>query len=112
MRHAKELTKKSRRHQVYTTTDATTFDVTSGSSGKVYKVRSLADGRFWCGCKWHEYHSAGECSHVIAVREWLANTEGRHTHAHASKAEARQSHHRLDDRNDGLWFTSRKAKAG
>ena len=110
-RHAKTLTAKSRTHQVTRGEYRGEFVVTSGTSGKSYTVTALADGRFACVCKWAEFHPAGECSHVISVREWLALAENRHVHAHDSLESARASHHRIEDRNDGLWYTTRKARA-
>jgi len=110
-RHGAKLTKKSRTHEVTRGAGRGEFVVTSGTSGKSYTVTELTDGRFACVCKWAEYHPCGECSHVIAVREWLANAEGRHVHAHDSLEAARKSHHKIEDRNDGLWYTTRKARA-
>ena len=110
-RHADKLTKKSRTHEVRMGTGRGEFVVTSGTSGKEYTVTELVDGRFACVCKWSEYHPQGECSHVITVREWLALAENRHIKAHDSQESARKSHQKFEDANDGLIFTSRKARA-
>ena len=87
------------------------FEVISGTSGKAYTVTDLRDGRFMCTCKWAEYHEAGECSHTIAVRQWLAQAGNRALYAHDCEESVKASHQRLEDVNDGLWFTSRKARA-
>jgi len=110
-RHADRLQPKSRTHEVHLVSGRGRFEVISGTSGKAYTVFALADGRFECTCKWAEYHSAGECSHTIAVRQWLANAENRNLYAHDCEESARKAHQRIDDANDGLIFTSRKARA-
>lgn len=109
-RYGKSLTRKSRTHQVFTTELPGAFDVVSGSSGETYTVRELSDGRFWCACDWHYWHPAGECSHVIAVRQWLAQAGNRAIHAYSSLEDARQAHRKVEDRNDGLVIASRKVK--
>ena len=108
-RHGKPLTRKSRTHQVFVSEIAGAFDVVSGSSEKTYTVRELSDGRFWCGCKWHEYHTFGECSHVLAVRQWLAQAGNRAVYAYSSMEEAKNAHRKIEDRNDGVTIASRKA---
>ena len=105
-RHAKKLQRKSRTHTVELTSWG--WLVTSGSSGKEYAVRELADGRFWCGCKWHEYHTYGECSHVAAVREWLAGAGERRIYLHDSVESVKRAHARFEDSNDGITYTSRR----
>jgi len=107
-RHAKVLKGKSKTHKVELSGDV--FTVTSGTSGKRYFVKSLSNGCFLCGCKWHEYHKAGECSHTLAVREWLAQAGNRTTQAHATVDEYRRSHRRFEDYNEGLIITSRSAR--
>ena len=106
-RHGKSLTKKSRKHQVAQTGQGY-FQVISGSSNKVYNIHQLTDGRFICQCDWHKYHSYGECSHTISVRQYLADIESRKVHAYGSIAEYRQAHRRYEDYNDGVILASRK----
>lgn len=107
-RHAKFLQSKSRTHQVELVGDG--WNVTSGSSGKTYWVREMADGTFWCGCKWHEYHPQGECSHVAAVRNWLAESEGRRMYLKGSVEDYRRSHQRYDAYNEGVIYTTAKVR--
>ena len=105
-RHTKQLQSKSRTHQVRLDS-GDGWLVTSGSSGNEYRVRQLADGRFWCGCTWHEYHLGGECSHTAAVREWLAEAEGRRTYLKDSVESYRRSHQRYEDWNEEIIYTSK-----
>jgi len=107
-RHGKSLTRKSRTHQVFVSEIAGAWDVVSGSSEKTYTVRELSDGRFWCGCKWHEYHAFGECSHVLTVRQWLAQAGSRAVYAYGSLEEAKNAHRKIEDRNDGVTIGSRR----
>lgn len=109
-RHGKSLTRKSRTHEVFVSEIAGAFDVTSGSSDITYTVRELSDGRFYCGCKWHEYHIFGECSHVIAVRQWLAQAGNRAVYAYGSLEEAKNAHRKIEDRNDGVTIASRRTQ--
>ena len=107
MRHAKSLQTKSRTHTVRPLTNG--WEVTSGTSGNQYIVRQFGNGAFHCGCTYHQYHTHGECSHVAAVRNGLAQTEGRTVILHDSVEAYRRSHRRLEEFNDGLIITSRAA---
>ena len=105
-RHGKKLTKKSRSHQVAAIGNGQ-FQVVSGSSKKTYIILSLTDGRFVCSCDWHKWHSAGECSHTLSVRQELANLESRKVHGYDSVESYRKAHRRYEDYNDGLIIASR-----
>lgn len=107
MRHAKELIEKSRTHQVLPG-KRNEFVVLSEESGEEYTVFELADGRFAGTCPFHTYHPLSECSHTLAVRNWLAESEGRRIYAYSSEEEAKRAHQRLEGQNGGLWITSRK----
>ena len=106
-RHTQQLQKKSRTHMVELTTNG--WIVTSGSSGKQYRVREISDGRFLCGCDWHKYHEMGECSHTAAVRNWIAESGGRKVYLSASVEEYRGKHQRFETYNEGVIYTSRAA---
>lgn len=105
-RHAKELQKKSRTHDVQMTDWG--WKVVSGSSGKEYAVRETADGGFVCTCKWHDYHPGGECSHVASVRQWLAEIRKRTIYLEDSVEAYRASHRKFEDYNEGVIYTSAK----
>ena len=104
-RHTKTLQTKSRTHQVSREVDG--WKVVSGASGKTYRVFKDGD-RFYCGCKWHEYHPGGECSHVAAVRNWISSDEGRRVYLKDSVEAYRRSHAKYEDFNEGIIYTSRK----
>lgn len=108
VRHGKSLTATSRNHRVRMATGRGKFEVVSGSSGAVYTVTELTDGRFNCTCDWQAHRPNTPCSHTIAVREWLAEAEGRRVYAHGSEEDAKRSHRKMEDRVAGVWFTSRK----
>jgi hypothetical protein len=109
-RHGKKLTKKSRTHEVNLGANPAEFVVKSGSSGKEYTVTELADGRFFCTCDFNVWHPAGECSHTISVRNWLAEAGSRRLYARTEE-EAERSRQRREGRNGGLYFTSRAMAA-
>jgi hypothetical protein len=47
-------------------------EITSGTSGKTYKVKDLHNGRWGCGCKdWQFIHSikGGDCKHIKSVKQ-------------------------------------------
>jgi hypothetical protein len=107
-RHGKSLTKKSRTHKVESIGNGM-WQVKSGSSGKTYTIKNLTDGRFVCSCDWHKYHSAGECSHTLSVRQELADIESRKLHGYGSVEQYRKAHRKYEDYNDGLIIASRAA---
>ena len=111
-RHAKEMQTKSRTHQVVELAEGI-YDVTSGKSGRTYRVTLGAHGQVGCTCNWGKYRNAGQpsaCSHTLAVYEWMAENEGRRTSAWASEAEAKRQHKaiRRDLAGDGLTLTTAK----
>lgn len=111
MRNAKQLQSKSRKHQVKQLT-ATTYSVTSGSSGKSYQVAQLQTG-FTCSCSWGQYRKRNDprsgCSHTIAVTDYLASWEGRRVSAWSSEEQARKQHKPIDNGlGDNLVLTHRK----
>jgi hypothetical protein len=72
-RHAKSLQTKSRRH-IVTRLDLNLFDVESFTSGDSHLVRRSYTGHLSCDCEWASHHPYKACSHILAVREWEANT--------------------------------------
>ena len=72
-RNAKSLQSKSRRH-IVTRLDLNTFDVESFTSGDSHLVRRSLTGHLSCDCEWATHHPYKVCSHILAVREWEANT--------------------------------------
>lgn len=69
----KALQAKSRDHRVIDNPRPGVYTVQSGASGEVYTV-SLPTGG--CTCKWSQFNGR-DCSHVMAAKEFEANTEGR-----------------------------------
>ena len=106
MRHPKKLLAKARKCKVTATGKSWTVDSPSGSD---YRVAETPDGRFQCGCRWHEYHSLGECSHVIAVRMWIAQAGPRRVTMAATVEEFKRSHRRFEEFNDNIIYGSRAA---
>lgn len=106
VRNVKFLAKKSKTNTVNPLA-WDLFEVTSGSSGKVYTIRGIGN-LYTCTCDWHKYHSLGECSHVLAVREYIAkNVEDRRIKLYADLETAKKAHRRIEILNDGLVVSSR-----
>ena len=106
MRHPKSLSAKAKNCKVTATGKSWTVDSPSGSS---YRVAETPDGRFLCACEYHNWHSQGECSHVIAVRLWLAKAGTRRVTMAATVDEFRASHRKFESFNDGILYGSRAA---
>jgi hypothetical protein len=106
-RNAKAIQSKSRKHQV--TQDAPAgFTVTSGGSGKSYRV--ILGVVPTCTCDWGQFRKIGTpcgCSHVVAVYDHLAATSGRTVSAWASEAEAKRQHRPTIQIGDGIVLTAR-----
>ena len=77
-RNAKSLQQKAKKHTVDASTGGI-FVVTSASSGNSYNVRSHLDGSFTCTCDYGliYWRSRRPCSHILAVRDWLAEAGDR-----------------------------------
>ncbi len=108
-RHAKQLQSKSRIHQVTEVAgQPNAYDVTSGHSGKVYRVLVNPDGAF-CTCDWAAYRPMNDhrsaCSHTIAVYDHIAQQESRRASAWASEQEARRQHKPVTQIGDGVLVT-------
>lgn len=108
-RNAKQLQKKSRKHQV-TQTGPAAFTVTSGSSGSQYQI--TLNGIARCSCSWGQYRPAGTtcgCSHTLAVYSHLSQAAGVKVMAWSSEEEARRQHRQMITTIEGLTLTARKA---
>lgn len=108
-RHPDTLTRKSKTHQV-TQVAPYHFEVVSGHSGETYHI-SRSGNFFACNCNFQEKRHVlyGECSHVLAVRAYVAKEiEDRKIKAYATRQEAQQAHRKIEIVNDGLAITSRK----
>jgi len=108
-RFPKKIQQKSRSHEIEPLSDEM-FLVTSGTSGEVYTV-VLMDPII-CSCNWGRYREPNipcGCSHVVAVKNFLAETtESRRIMAWSSEDDARRQHRRIVPLGDGLVLTARK----
>lgn len=108
-RHAKQLQSKGRTHEVAELAQGI-FDVTSGTSGKSYRVCVGQHGQgASCSCDWGKYRPANDkasaCSHTLSVYSWLAEREGRRVSAWSSDEEAKRQHKAKTDIGDGVVIT-------
>lgn len=101
IKKAKQVQEKSRSHAVKHI-DGYQYQVTSGSSKKVYTVHYSPNGYSTCTCDWGKYRPsrAGQCgcSHVIAVAQHVEaqKTPKAKVYAWASERAAnRQKKHKL-----------------
>ena len=112
------------------------FDVREVLPGKMYDVHSRTDrwdrymvrvnddGTCKCECNWgtngghsrqkqtgktSAFKPKSACHHVHAVKEWLAQQEGRRTSAWSSLEDAQRQHRPITELGDGVWLTSRLA---
>lgn len=118
IKNAKAIQTKSRTHDVVALGHGA-YEVTSGASGKSYRVLVKADGDdlrsggATCTCNWGKYRprrTGGEsaCSHVIAAMNWQAEQDGRRLSAWTDEDRARRQHRPMTDIGDGVVITSRK----
>jgi hypothetical protein len=105
-RHAKKLQNKSRKHEVIL--DGHMFRVESGKSGKTYFVRPLPGDRFQCSCEWAKNYPHKDCSHTLAVREWLANAANNTLSFWATEEDAKRQHRHIERLGYGLLATERR----
>ena len=105
IRKAKKLQAKGNTHEIFS--HGTGWKVISGESGKTYFIARQNNGVFFCTCDWHKWHAMGECSHVMAIRRFLAKDDGKLVSAWGSMDDARRQHHTISTINDGIVFTSR-----
>ena len=117
IRNVKQLQKKRKMHQVERV-GVNSYHVTSGTSGKVYKVTvqnqardgAVRYGGAFCSCKWGQYRPGSDgrsgCSHVMAVFEAL--DAERKTSAWGSSQDAKRQHRPITVIGDGVILTSRK----
>lgn len=108
-RHAKDLQTKSRTHQVLPHRNGT-FKVYSGTSGEAHIVRALTPNWFGCDCEWSKYHKYEDCSHTLAVREFLANAAGNTLSFWHTEEDANRQHRHTENLGFGLWSTERKPR--
>lgn len=107
-RNAKQLQKKSRKHQV-TQTGPAAFTVTSGSSGSQYQI--TLNGIARCSCSWGQYRPVGTtcgCSHVLSVMSHLSQAAGVKVSAWSSEEAAEKQHRQRIGELEGLHLTVRK----
>lgn len=111
-RNAKAIQTKSRTHEVHPLS-ANAYEVTSGNSGKAYRVTLLPGGGAACTCDWAKYRPASNggkcgCSHVLAVYQWQAQFDGKASvSAWASEEKAAKQHRPAITIGDGLVITLR-----
>jgi uncharacterized Zn finger protein len=109
IRNAKDVNAKGKQHEVVEVAECV-YDVTSGTSGKVYRV-TLWQSKATCTCNWGKYHANSACSHVQAVYEMLAQREGRTTSAWSDLEAAKRQRKPVRHIGNGVYLTTRKAKA-
>ena len=106
-RNTQAMSKKSSNHQV-TRTGEWDFDVKSSTSGNAYQVTALKSGQYHCNCEWGKRYYRGECSHTMAVRQFVANESERKISTWANPEDAKRQK-RQTVANQGVYFTSRPA---
>ena len=106
-RNAKSLQSKSKKNEV-TRMETGRFLVTSSTSGNKYIVRDLGGDGWRCSCDWAKYHPERDCSHTLAVREWLANATGARLSFWATTDDAARQHRHTEGLGFGLWATERR----
>ncbi len=114
-RNTKEIQKRAGTHTVEREQGCRDrWLVTSGTSGKTYRVSYNYPTRtFVCNCDWGK-HRGGHCSHVQAVVEWIATEQERTASMWASEGDAKRQHRTrvmTAQAEDGteVWITLRKA---
>jgi hypothetical protein len=90
-RNCKSLYKKALSHTVWNSGGGR-YTVASGSSGKDYLVRELANGGFACICEWAKHRKTWirPCSHCLAIELYLERAAGRTLHLFPTKEDARR----------------------
>ncbi len=108
VRNAAAMQGDARLHKVHKLADGV-YDVTSGQSGTVYRVRIEADGQSAsCTCTWAKYHKPTMCSHVIAVYVAMEAERGRDVLAWETETEiGRGREARIIAHFDGIKLTIR-----
>lgn len=108
-RNAKSLQSKAKKHTVDASTDGI-FVVTSATSGIGYNVRSHKDGSFSCTCDFGliYWRSRRPCSHILTVRDWLAEAGDRRESYWASKEDADRQRKQTERVGPNLWASSRR----
>lgn len=106
-RNAKSLQSKSRRH-IVTRLDLNLFDVESYTSGDSHLVRRSYTGHLSCDCEWASHHPYKVCSHVLAVREWEANTRAVTLSFWTDYADALRQHRSVGRVDGDLLATQRR----
>ena len=106
-RDAKTLQAHSRAHTV--TLADTGWDVTSGRSGRTYRVTPVAGGA-WCSCPWGS-HQHTACSHVLAVYDSVSVEMGVGHVAAWSSRQAADRQHRPEQYLADVWLTVRRGPA-
>lgn len=107
-RKAKSLQGKAKKH-VVTPAGNGHFAVESASSGNAYTVRDLGGNYFRCNCEWAAYHPMQDCSHTLAVRDWLAHAANKSLSFWSNADDASRQHRPTENIGFGLWATERKA---
>jgi hypothetical protein len=112
IKNAKTVQSKSRMNEVHPLGD-NVYEVVSGASGNVYRVRHNNDG-CTCDCNWATHRPETDprsgCSHVLAVLNFIARDGGAvSVSAWTSEADAHRQHRRTMDIGDGVLVTVRAA---
>jgi len=110
-RQAKQLQNKSRTHEIKKIADHR-YELTSGTSGKIYSIVILPNSGASCNCEFgtkrHHENGAVGCSHTIAVFDFIAKENGaKSVSAWASEEEAKRQHRQMNVIGDGLVLTKR-----
>lgn len=109
MRHAKQLTTKSRQHLITRFSDSQ-YILTSGSSGRKYVVNPIA---LTCTCPYGQHRPQSDkrsgCSHVLGVLSYIKEMEEERTlSACATEDEVMRSKRSIAGGFDNLILVSRK----
>ena len=110
-RNAKSLQSKAKNHTVDASTGGI-FVVTSASSGNEYNVRSHKGGGFTCTCDFGliYWRSRRPCSHILAVRDWLAEAGDRQQSYWPTQEDADRQRTPIEQVGPKLWATSRRLR--
>lgn len=112
-RHTKSLKSKGKTHKV-TDLGSGVYNVTSGSSGNVYRVCVGQHGQgSSCDCDWGKYRKRGQaaaCSHTLSVYAHMAAQEAASVSAWANESDAKRQHKHIirDLASDGVLLTERR----
>ena len=109
IKNVKSIQSKAKKNAV-TRISNSLYEVTSSTSGNVYKVRIQGD-QGSCTCDWAKYRPSSDtrcgCSHVVAAFEFIAEEKGRTVSPWGNEADAKRQHRPMINIGDGVVLTSR-----